>query len=72
MLTFFCLQENMMPPKTRIQKLAESLTSKATKAAGRSNATKSYSGIKPEDLDKETPEMLEQRRIALKRARDFV
>jgi hypothetical protein len=62
----------MMPPKTRIQKLAESLTSKATKAAGRSNATKPYSGIKPEELDKETPEMLEQRRIALKRARDFV
>jgi hypothetical protein len=61
-----------MPPKTRIQKLAESLTRKATKEAGSSNATKSYSGIKPEDLDKETPEMLEQRRIALKRARDFV
>ena len=58
-----------MPPKTRIQKLAESLTSKATKAAGRSNATRPYSGI---NLDKETPEMLEQRRIALKRARDFV
>ena len=54
-----------MPPKTRIQKLAESLTSKATKDAGRSNATKSYSGIKPEDLDKETPEMLEQRRIGM-------
>lgn len=31
-----------MPPKTRIQKLAESLTSKATKEAGRSNATKQY------------------------------
>jgi hypothetical protein len=62
----------MMPPKTRIQKLAESLTSAATKKAGRSNATRPYSGIKPEDLDKETPEMLEQRRIALKRARDFV
>lgn len=30
------------------------------------------SGIKPEDLDKETPEMLEQRNIALKRAKDFV
>ena len=50
-----------MPPKTRIQKLAESLTSKAAKEAGRSNATRPYSGIKPEDLDKETPEMLEQR-----------
>ena len=61
-----------MPPKTRIQKLADYLASKAAKESGRPTATKLYCGIKSEDLDKETPEMLEQRRIALKRARDFV
>jgi hypothetical protein len=61
-----------MPPKSRIHKLAESLMSKVAKDAGRPTATKPYRGIKSEDLDKETPEMLEQRRIALKRARDFV
>ena len=61
-----------MPPKSRIHKIAESLMSKVAKDARRPTATKPYSGIKPEDLDKETPEMLEQRRIALKRARDFV
>lgn len=61
-----------MPPKTRIQKLAESLTSKATKRMADQMQLSHINGIKSEDLDKETPEMLEQRRIALKRARDFV
>lgn len=61
-----------MPAKTRMKKIAESFSSKVTTESDVLNASKPHRGIKAEDLDKETPEMLERRRIALKRARDFI
>ena len=61
-----------MPAKTRMKKIAESFSSKVTIESDALNAPKAHRGIKAEDLDKETSEMLERRRIALKRARDFI
>ena len=61
-----------MPAKTRMKNIAESFSSKVTTESDVLNASKPHRGIKAEDLDKETPEMLERRRIALKRARDFI
>ena len=61
-----------MPAKTRMKKIAESFSSKVTTESDVLNTSKPHRGIKAEDLDKETPEMLERRRIALKRARDFI
>jgi hypothetical protein len=55
-----------------MKKIAESFSSKVTIESDALNAPKDHRGIKAEDLDKETPEMLERRRIALKRARDFI
>ena len=61
-----------MPAKTRMKKIAESFSSKVSTETDALNTYKPHRGIKAEDLDKETPEMLERRRIALKRARDFI
>ena len=61
-----------MPAKTRMKKIAESFSRKVTTESDALNTSKPHRGIKAEDLDKETPEMLERRRIALKRARDFI
>ena len=61
-----------MPAKTRMKKIADSFNRKVTTEADSLNTPKAHRGIKAEDLDKETPEMLERRRIALKRARDFI
>ena len=61
-----------MPAKTRMKKIAESFNRKVTTESDAINTPKAHRGIKAEDLDKETPEMLERRRIALKRARDFI
>jgi len=55
-----------------MKKIAESFSSKVTTESNTLNTSKPHRGIKAEDLDKETPEMLERRRIALKRARDFI
>ena len=61
-----------MPAKTRMKKIAESFNRKVTIESDALNTPKAHRGIEAEDLDKETPEMLERRRIALKRARDFI
>jgi len=55
-----------------MKKIAESFNRKVTIESDALNTPKAHRGIKAEDLDKETPEMLERRRIALKRARDFI